>query len=567
MNRKLKPQENKPTAQARDHLPVWTLFVVLAATFAAYAPALNGPFLFDDLNLPMLGASANDPWTLYASRVLRSLSNISLVIDKTLWGLNPFPYHLENLLLHLLNGCLVFLILKRLLSRAGAAGRTAEVSALFGCAVFLLHPMQTEAVAYIASRSEVLCVLFAYLAYLFVLTLRERGLNLIGAIITLILLGLGMLSKEPAIAMAGVLLLTDLWFGEKLNIQAAAANWRLYGIAALGGAAVAFKLYSVASREGTAGATASVARADYLVTQCKVVWAYLRMTVLPFGQNIDHTLPITKAPGDVLSWLGLAGLLTLAGAAFVYRRRYPLATLGILTTLILLTPTSSIIPIDDAMAERRLYLGFIGLAMVAAEAAWRFGIDRGKVAALAGVAAIFGLLTAARASDYSSTEAMWSASVKVNPANARAHFHLAHAYYLDGRCADSVKSFEQAAARGKLEYSLLVDWALALDCAGDSNAAILKLKQATTIENSSHAWSVMGMVYGKQHQTALALEALDRAIQINPADDAAHVYKGNVYVILKQKEPANAEFDAALQINPANEAARQGKLALQSEGQ
>lgn len=557
MKKKANKQPSESAAAGGAGLAAAWLGAALAlATALVYLPALSGPFLFDDLNLPMLTAQANElTWDFYVRRGVRAVTNLSLLSDKTLWGLNPAPYHVLNLLLHLVNGWLVYGILKKLLERAG---RAAESAALFGAGLFLLHPLQTEAVAYIASRSEVLCALFAYAACLVFLRSEERGAGVGRTAGILALLGLGMASKEPAVAMAGVLLLADVWFG---GWRRALGNWKLYGALAAGGAAAGIKIYQIVGQEGTAGATAGVSRADYLVTQCKAVWVYARMLFVPVGQNLDHAYPVTKAPGDALAWLGLAGLAAVAAMAFVWRRRYPVATLGALMFLVLLAPTSSVVPIDDRLAERRVYLGFVGLALVAAEFVARMDGEKWKRAALAGVLLALGAATAARAGAYGSAEAMWSSSVRANPENGRAHFQLAYVYYTQGRCGEAAAEYGGAAKHGKTDYRLLVDWALALECAGDSQAALEKLRAATGLERDSHAWSVMGMVLAKRNETAKALEALDQALAINPGDETARVYKGNVYVMLGQPAAAAAEFDAALKINPANEAALAGKRA------
>lgn len=167
MKKKANKQETEAVkapaaAETQGGLPAWAGLALALAAVAAYLPALSGPFLFDDLNLPMLAANADTiPWIFYLRRGVRAVTNLSLVADKTLWGLNPAPYHVLNLLLHLVNGWLVFGIVKKLLERAG---RGSARAAAFGAGLFLLHPLQTEAVAYIASRSEVLCALFAYAA-------------------------------------------------------------------------------------------------------------------------------------------------------------------------------------------------------------------------------------------------------------------------------------------------------------------------------------------------------------------------------------------------------------------
>ncbi|MGJ5820075.1 tetratricopeptide repeat protein [Paludibaculum fermentans] len=542
-------------------LPWWAPLTAAILALIAYFPALNGPFLFDDLSLPMMSRGQGINYTEFLRRGVRALTNISLLADRDMWAMNTTPYHVENFLLHLVNALLVYFILKALLERAGRAGRGVVVSAGFGAAVFLLHPLQTEAVAYIASRSEVLSVFFSFAALLVFLRRKEAEVSWAHAILVLLLIGLGALSKETAVAMAGVLLLTDLYFHTGSPWEGVVKNWRLYAPLLAGGLAGGVFVYRLASHEGTAGSSLSFSPLDYLFTQFQVVWVYVRLFVAPYGQNLDHGFPITKAPGNVLSWLGLLAIVAAVGAAFVWRKKYPLASLGVLTFFVLLTPTSSILPIADPLVERRVYFASIGLLLIVCEFLSRWTLNGAKVAGLAALAAVLTVLTMFRSDLYTSTQAMWVESVKENPKNYRAQFQLAYSYYEKGECSKSLEHYKTASQLQKPDYRLLVDWALALDCAEDVPGAIARLQEATKLENTSTAWSTMGMIYGKRNQPELALDALNHALQLNRRDAMIWVYRGNVYFTMGRHEQALSDFEAALHRDPENPAAIQGKAA------
>jgi len=539
---------------------LWIGLALAAAAVVAYLPALRGPFLFDDLYLPMTVRSVNDPWIVYVKRGVRAVTNLSLLTDYAIWGLNSTAYHVVNLCFHLLNGWLVLRILRKLLIRAGRPENQAAYGAVFGSALFLLHPLQTEAVAYIASRSEVLCAFFAYAACL--VFLPSKSADRMGwgrALAILFLLGLGMTSKEPAVAMAGVFLLLDVWFSEGLGVRNVAAKWKLYVPMILGGGAAGAAMIRIVGREGSAGATAGISPLDYLFTQFKAIWVYVQMYVLPFNLNLDHDFPRTKAPGDLLAWLGLLGLIGVVACAWIYRRRYPVATLGALMFLVLLAPTSSILPIADTLADRRVYLGSIGLAAIAAEFVSRMKRDALQISGLIALLAVLCGITAVHAGLYTSALAMWQSSVELNPNNSRAHFHLADAYYQQGRCQESLQHFETAGRLKTPDIRLLVNWGLALDCAGNSEAAVTKLRQATDLNQGSHAWRVLGMILGKRGELAKSMDALNQALKLNPQDENALVYRGDAYLLSGQPLQALADYEEALRLNPSDEAALQGK--------
>jgi tetratricopeptide (TPR) repeat protein len=155
---------------------------------------------------------------------------------------------------------------------------------------------------------------------------------------------------------------------------------------------------------------------------------------------------------------------------------------------------------------------------------------------------------------------MWEDSVSVNPRNARAWFHLGFAYYEQGRCADAVRAYEKGAAVSPSpDYSLLVDWALALDCAGRLDEAEEKLRQATALERHSHGYAILGRVLAQKGDLNRALEVLNEALQINPSDANALVYRGNVRLLRNEPAEALADYEAALQLQPGDSAALKGR--------
>ncbi len=549
-----------PSAAAPGALPVrWILAALLSATFLAYLPAVSGPFLFDDLNLePLLQSPPS--WTFLLARLARSVTNMSLVAEVRLMGLDVRSFHITNILLHLLNGLLVRSILERLLAMRGPLAPADRFAALAGAGLFLLHPIQTEAVAYISSRSEVLCALFSYLAFFLFLGSAKDGEMPFGrALAVAALLALGTLSKEPAVAMVGVFIAHDVLSGGTFTVRPLLRRWRLYVPLLAVAGAIGGKLYSLLAREGTAGASGRHAPLDYLLTQCKVVWEYFRLAVFPFGQNLDHDYPVVKAPGDAWVWLGLAALAALLAAAWRWRQQFPLVLFGLLFQLILRAPTSSIVPIDDAMAERRLYLGFPGIAMAAAELLRRMRLTAAAAAA-AIVLLLFGALTWRRAALYTSAERMWADSVAANPNNSRAWFHLAYAVYQQGRCQEATEHYAKAGAlAGKPEYNLLVDWANALECAGRLQEAAAKLEEAEAVLQRAEALLILGRVLAKQGELGRALEVLDEAARRNPSFADTFAFRGNVRLLRNEPAAALADYEQALRLDPGNSAALKGR--------
>ena len=130
-----------------------------------YLNALDNPFIYDDVRTVVDNgsiASLTDLRTIVLHEVTRPLTNLSFAVDRALWGQEPFGYHLGNLLLHVANVVLVFLLALRLSSDAGGMRQLRSgadgsgVVALVTAVLFAVHPVMSETVGYISSRSDLL---------------------------------------------------------------------------------------------------------------------------------------------------------------------------------------------------------------------------------------------------------------------------------------------------------------------------------------------------------------------------------------------------------------------------
>jgi len=570
---------NPPRAEGRDSASAATsvplkflLFVLLAVVvaFEVYSPALKGPLVLDDLYMPF-GRPDAPEWASRGPWVggNRPLLQMSFWFNYKLSGPETYSYHVVNVLLHCAVCVAAFFVLRRLLAWTGETGTRRDVAAGFAAGVYLLHPVHAEAVAYITSRSDILSTLFGLGALWFHSWRRERedGASFVTVGVVVVLLAAALLSKEQAAALPAAFLLADYYFRPGFSLDPIRRNWRLHGLVALGGVAALAYVARVLSTADTAGFGGGVGPHQYLVTQGKVIWLYLRLVVLPFGQNVDPDFPLASA-GDPAGWAGLGALACLTALAWWKRRSYPLASCGWLLFLALIAPTSSVVPIADVVAERRLYFPFLGLLLIVAQIV--IGIARrgslGRVAsagAMAAVLAAFGYLTSARAAVWGSELALWTDAVEKSPKKMRPRFQLAHALYQSQQCGPAAREYEEASRLAAPTSQLLVDWALALDCAGRNADAVAKVEQALTIERSAHIYATLGMFHGKAGRTDQALDALAKAEQADPRFAMTYAYRGNVYGAAGNWAQARQEFQRALALDPGNPAAAQGLAAAQ----
>jgi tetratricopeptide (TPR) repeat protein len=540
----------------------------LITVFIAYGPALEGPFLLDDSYLPYMQPQQASTPLLGWMRGVRPLLMFTYWINYQISGVSTGSYHLFNVILHFLNGFLIYLVIEKILSwnGGGTSFRFSRPTLLagFGAALFLLHPLQTESVSYVASRSETLSVFFFLAAFVVFLYRKNQNASFATAASVLVLFGAACLSKEHTAVLPALLLLTDYYWNPGFSFTGIRQNWRVYIPIALAGAVGLAYVLRVLGTASTAGfGMKDLTWYQYFFTECRAFWHYLLLYLFPFGQNLDHDFSVSHSIFEHGAIVGLMALLAAIGAAWHWRRIFKLESFGFFTFLLLLAPTSSFIPIRDALVERRMYLPFVGLLLITVGLLlrWksRFAISQSTMTATLGVILFaMAFLTFQRNQLWGSAVEMWRDSVAKAPAKFRPRFQLAYAYYNARECNEATTEFAQAAQIQQPDYSLLVDWALSYDCAGNYSAALDKLNQAAALEKSGHVYSQIGMLYAKQAKYPQALDALETAANLDPNFEITYVYRGNVYALQGNKTRAAEEYRHALAINPEDNTAREG---------
>jgi tetratricopeptide (TPR) repeat protein len=255
----------------------------------------------------------------------------------------------------------------------------------------------------------------------------------------------------------------------------------------------------------------------------------------------------------------LVVLIAISVFAWMHRRSYPLAAFGWFGFLLLLAPTSSVVPIRDVIAERRLYLPFICLLLITAEFLRRIRIQPVMLASALGVVLVIAsYATYQRSQVWSTALAFWTDTAAKSPNNARAQFQLAYAQWKEGRCSESADNYAKVAKLQKPDDRLLIDWALALDCLDKPDEAVSKLRQAAAMAPSALIYAQIGMVYGTRGKMDEAITALEQAEKLDPRFEMTYVYRGNVQAARGDYKNAADWYRRALSLNPNNETAQNG---------
>ncbi|MGA2879688.1 MAG: tetratricopeptide repeat protein [Bryobacteraceae bacterium] len=556
-----------PGADAWIWICAASVVIALFAAFGVYWPAIHGPFLFDDMHLTYMLPNAADLALREWLNQTRPLLMFTFWLNYQLSGAQEtFGYHAVNVLLHFFNALFAFLAIRKVLSWASVEESRNRMLSLFAAGIFLLHPLQTESVSYVASRSETLSVFFVLAAFVVFLYRPGATLSLSRILALLALFACAALSKEHTVVLPVLFILGDYYWNFEFSPSVIWRNWKLYVPIAAGAAFASVGVLRILRGNPSAGfQMQGLTWYQYFFTECRVIWDYIRLFLVPIGQNLDPDIEISRTVTAHGAIFGLAGLLGVSVLAWIYRRRFPIASYGWFAFLILLAPTSSFAPIRDPLVERRLYLPFIGLLLISVEFLRRWKASKNLfVGSLALVLVAEGVMTYQRNLLWGNAVDIWKDAVSKSPRKMRPRFHLALAYIQAGSCSNAVDEFQQAAALElptydpmlDWEHELLRDWGLAYDCAGNPQQAIAKFQQAVVQHPDGQLYAQMGMEYGKIRQYPEALDALATAQELDPGFALTYYNLGNIHAIQGNQAQAIGDYERVLALDPHNAPAR-----------
>ena len=439
----------REAGRERRGLPAWA-FVALAfvLALALYSPALNGPFVLDDYDLVEGFSTVRSGEVGSIVRSGRPLLMLSFILNHRLaGGFEPFVFHLTNVLLHAFNAVLVWLFVGALFDKARLPDRVLAFRDLFVYGLpllFLASPIQTESVAYVSSRSEVLAATFYIGGLLAFVRLRDRNPWWTAVAVTTLFVGAA-LSKQDKLTLPFAVLMLDYLLLSGCDWRGLKKSWPMYGLFGAGIVAGFFVVVRPFLYAKTAGF--GLNWQEYLFTQFRVVFRYMRQVLIPFGLNVDPDIAASQSLGDHLSWLALLGLIALLAAAVWFHKRAPLPVFGILLFLLVLAPTTTFFPLADFAAERRLYLPAVGFYLALLWALTRV-FEPGSAGAkwmLAALAAVYSFGTFQRAQVWSNEVALWSDAVAKSPNKERPWTWLGRAQFQAGNQAEAQSAWSRAA--------------------------------------------------------------------------------------------------------------------------
>ena len=535
---------------------VLQLCLIVAMTMAAYLPALNAGFIWDDdryvTNNPLLTApdGLRRIWfSLDSPSQYFPLAYTSFRIERALWGLRPFGYHLTNLLLHIANA----LLLWRLLARLNVPG------ALLAAGIFALHPVQVETVAWITERKNLLMGFFfllalaAWVAFVDERTRQRRGFYTLA----LVFYALALFSKATACTLPAALVLI-LWLQKKpVNRERLIQISPFILLGLLMGLLTAWwERY----HQGTYGAEFSIGLRDRLLIASHAVWFYASKLIWPL--KLTFTYPRWHvASNDPLAYGWLVGLIGIFAVIFFARRivgRGPevavaffIATLSPLLGFVMLYTFHY-----SFVADHYQYIASIGLiALLAAMLSKLASKDRAswhlEVASAALLFLLLGGLTWRQTKIYRNAETLWTDTLAKNPDSWLAHDGLGAELLRKGQLDDAMIHFQKSLAIQPDQAEAQDNLGTVLLGKGQIDDAVAHYQKALEIKpDYASAHNNLGLAYRQEGKLEDAIRHYQRALVLRPDLAEAHYNLAEALLQLGRRDEATAHLTEALRIKP-----------------
>jgi hypothetical protein len=540
------PTQDGPTFRRRTVVGV-ALVLVLAIAFV-YAGAGDARFCrIDDLDYITLNPFVRDGLTLEGLRHAFFASHAALwmplaftshMIDLTLFGTAPGPAHVENVVLHAASTVLLLLLLVR---TTGAVAASAAVAALFA-----LHPLRVESVAWIAERKDVLSTFFALVTlHAWVDYARAPSVRRYGAV--LVAATLALLSKPMMVTLPALLLLVDWWpLARTRRVPLSRLVVEKLPLVALAAATATITLIS-AHGEGSLASLGWSSPARRLAhATVAYVW-YVWKTLWPTDLVIFYPMPTWSAAQVA----GAAAVLVGAAAvAIVTRRRAPWIAVGLAWFAIALFPVVGFFQAgEQGMADRFTYVPSIGLLIAIVWTLRELARTRAAHAGLAVAAGIaVGVLTAAshrQAAYWHDDEALLRHGVAVDASNWFMHGNLGDTLLERGDTDEAAVHFAEA-LRLHPHYAMATfGLAAAHDARGEVDDAVAGYRETLKIDPTYwRAHNNLGIVLMANAEVDGALHHFSEALRLQPASDEV---TSNLRAALGHMGLGAAEADGYLQ--------------------
>jgi tetratricopeptide (TPR) repeat protein len=534
------------------------LIIVLIITFIAFLPSLSNQFIntWDDnnfvINNPLIThlnwESIKGFFTTQNGGAYVPLPLLTWAVEFKFFGLNPFPYHLDNLLLHLICTLLVFYFFNLL--------RLPVIYAAFGALLFGIHPMHVESVAWVTERKDLLFCLF-YLGSLITYTkfILSENRKLSFFLLTLLLFIFSLFSKIQAVSLPFSLFLLDYWFDRSLR-------WKLIFekipffvfslIFGLGG-------YFILQNLGVINIHDKYTLFERILAGLYSFSAYIVKLVAPLNLSAFYPYPVDPGASiPLLYYLNLAFLLVMSVLIFLTFKKTKVVIFGFLFFLFNVVFLLQVVRAGDTyQADRYTYVPYIGLFFLAAWGAHKFASrNSSSQMVVAGLVLIvttfFFSNTYGRCKDWKNGITLWNDVIEKFPQKIPTAYYSRGIEYGDlGQWDKAIDDYSIAIEIDPKFSDAYSNRGVAYGNLGLWDKAIDDYKRAIEIDPKiSMTYSDCGIAYGNLGQWDKAISNYNKAIEIDPKFTQAYSNRGIAYANLGQFNEAISDFSKAIEIDP-----------------
>ena len=536
----------------KRHTPVLELLssrkilsiILVVSALLVYSNTFKSSFQFDDSFFIVNNFSIRELgnlkliWKGVLSQPSRFVGFYTFALNYHFHELNVFGYHFVNIFIHICSGFFLWWFMILTLGTPRLKGepiaKSKDIVGFLVALIFIVHPVQTQAVTYISQRFSSLATLF----YMLTLCFYVRGrleqkvsktmcFSLIGSGVSAVL---AMFTKEIAVTLPLAVILTEyfLFFRKRSffeDFKEESGKQIVFGLVILGFFLIIPKLFQFnfaglffGERMSQSHDGDVITFWSYLISQFRVFAVFSRLLVMPFGQNLDHDFVISKSFFEWSVMFSFAIYLGLLILGLRLRKKNLLASYGIFFFMI--SFSANFVPRKNIIFEHKLYLLSVGFIIFSCAVLFKVIKPFKKfVITVCVVAGVFSCLTYLRNNIWKNEISLWEDAVKKSPNKLRPLINLGKAYLKQ-------ENFEPA---------------------------IIHLNKALKLNPKSHkAYNNRGVFYRLKGKYDLALEDYNKAIALNPLFSFTYGNRGVLFQKIGRYDLALKDFNTALALNPNN---------------
>lgn len=539
---------------------IYSHILIVFFAIIVYSNSFDCSFHYDDLRVIVVNKAlhtfydANSVWEWDKGRFLTGLT---FAANYYYSGVNVFYYHAVNLLIHVLCAISIFWLIINIfktpaLKDKGEISRNSNFIALLTALIFTVHPIQTQAVTYIVQRYEIMASLFYILTVLFYIKARLSKNSFVYLFypISLISMVLSNFCKEISLSIPLMIIAVEFLFFS-LSLKETLKNWKiLLPFIVMGFLPLLLigklDVLEIKSEE-------QLSPYIYFLTSCKVIITYIRLLFLPINQNVDYDYSASKGLFEAMTLVSILFSTLLLAVSIRLLKINRLYTFCIWWYYIVLSVTTSFLPIADVINEHRLYLAVLAFGLsIVISSFYIFKKFKGKVWLIIPIILIiiFSFTAYKRNFVWKSELTLWEDALKKSPNKARVLNNIGLQYALVGRFKEAHDLFKKSIQIKSTYVISLNNMGTCLSSMGEYDQAITYFERAIEAESFNTEYhNNMGLAYMNKGELDKAMECFKRAVGVDDSNYYAHNNIARIYEQRGDYNEAIFEYKTALKYN------------------